>query len=125
MLTACLDAASFPVDIMCVPLQSQDARGSIMVNMKQESNALKVPGCSIQALLSAPNPDDPLAENVAKHWKQNEIEAVATGKLHSFMQLGLSLLFQSIAVYFGSSPLVGLVARLIVHSVVFGPSWAG
>ncbi len=36
--------------------------------------------CSIQALLSAPNPDDPLAENVAKHWKDNEQEAVATGK---------------------------------------------
>jgi hypothetical protein len=29
--------------------------------------------------LSAPNPDDPLAENVAKHWKENEQEAVATG----------------------------------------------
>ncbi|CAK0784310.1 Ubiquitin-conjugating enzyme E2 35 [Coccomyxa viridis] len=35
---------------------------------------------SIQALLSAPNPDDPLAENVAKHWKENEQEAVATAK---------------------------------------------
>ena len=35
--------------------------------------------CSIQALLSAPNPDDPLAENIAKHWKTNEVEAVATG----------------------------------------------
>ena len=34
---------------------------------------------SIQALLSAPNPDDPLSENVAKHWKENEKEAVATG----------------------------------------------
>jgi ubiquitin-conjugating enzyme E2 N len=36
--------------------------------------------CSIQALLSAPNPDDPLAENVAKHWKDNEAEAVETGE---------------------------------------------
>lgn len=35
--------------------------------------------CSIQALLSAPNPDDPLAENVAKHWKENEKDAIATG----------------------------------------------
>jgi ubiquitin-protein ligase len=34
---------------------------------------------SIQALLSAPNPDDPLAENIAKHWKENEQEAVSTG----------------------------------------------
>ncbi|GJX21580.1 putative reverse transcriptase domain-containing protein [Tanacetum coccineum] len=35
---------------------------------------------SIQALLSAPNPDDPLSENVAKHWKANEAEAVETAK---------------------------------------------
>lgn len=35
---------------------------------------------SIQALLSAPNPDDPLDENVAKLWKDNEVEAVATGE---------------------------------------------
>ncbi|KAM7495400.1 hypothetical protein LguiB_030009 [Lonicera macranthoides] len=34
---------------------------------------------SIQALLSAPNPDDPLSENIAKHWKTNEAEAVETG----------------------------------------------
>lgn len=34
---------------------------------------------SIQALLSAPNPDDPLSENIAKHWKANEVEAVETG----------------------------------------------
>lgn len=38
---------------------------------------------SIQALLSAPNPDDPLAENVARHWKDNEAEAVATGACHA------------------------------------------
>jgi ubiquitin-conjugating enzyme E2 N len=35
---------------------------------------------SIQALLSAPNPDDPLAENIAKHWKSDEAEAVATAR---------------------------------------------
>ncbi|KAH9619583.1 hypothetical protein KSS87_008265 [Heliosperma pusillum] len=35
---------------------------------------------SIQALLSAPNPDDPLSENVAKHWKTDEAEAVETAK---------------------------------------------
>lgn len=35
---------------------------------------------SIQALLSAPNPDDPLAENIAKHWKTNEQEAVETAR---------------------------------------------
>lgn len=35
---------------------------------------------SIQALMSAPNPDDPLADNVAKHWKENEQEAIGTAK---------------------------------------------
>ncbi|GLC39459.1 Ubiquitin-conjugating enzyme E2 36 [Pleodorina starrii] len=35
---------------------------------------------SIQALLSAPNPDDPLADIVAKHWKDNEKEAIATAR---------------------------------------------
>jgi ubiquitin-conjugating enzyme E2 N len=35
---------------------------------------------SIQALLSAPNPDDPLADNVAKHWKENEQQAVETAR---------------------------------------------
>jgi len=33
---------------------------------------------NIQALLSAPNPDDPLAENITKHWKSDEAEVVAT-----------------------------------------------
>lgn len=30
---------------------------------------------SVQALLSAPNPDDPLATDVAKHYKENEVDA--------------------------------------------------
>ncbi|PWZ20884.1 60S ribosomal protein L7-4 [Zea mays] len=34
----------------------------------------------IQALLSAPNPDDPLSDNTAKHWKSNEVETVETAK---------------------------------------------
>lgn len=34
---------------------------------------------SIQALLSAPNPDDPLANDVAEHWKTNEQAAIETG----------------------------------------------
>merc|ERR1712070_907691 len=32
---------------------------------------------SIQALMSAPNPDDPLANDVADHWKRNRKEADA------------------------------------------------
>jgi ubiquitin-conjugating enzyme E2 N len=34
---------------------------------------------SIQGLLSAPNPDDPLDNNVADHWKRNEADAVVKG----------------------------------------------
>ncbi|KAG2372024.1 Ubiquitin-conjugating enzyme E2 36 [Vigna angularis] len=44
---------------------------------------------SIQALLSAPNPDDPLSENIAKHWKSNEAEAVETGILLLLPRNGL------------------------------------
>jgi len=35
---------------------------------------------SIQALLGAPNPDDPLAPEVAKRWKEDEPAAIATAK---------------------------------------------
>ena len=35
---------------------------------------------SIQALLSAPNPDDPLANDVAEKWKANEEQAIETGE---------------------------------------------
>ncbi|KAH7338190.1 ubiquitin-conjugating enzyme/RWD-like protein [Rhizoctonia solani] len=35
---------------------------------------------SIQALLSAPNPDDPLATDVAKHYKENESDAIRVSK---------------------------------------------
>merc|ERR1712113_263174 len=35
---------------------------------------------SIQALLSAPNPDDPLDNGVADQWKNNEAGAIKTAK---------------------------------------------
>ncbi len=35
---------------------------------------------SIQALLSAPNPDDPLANDVAELWKVNEGEAIRNAR---------------------------------------------
>ncbi|XP_067934223.1 ubiquitin-conjugating enzyme E2 N [Watersipora subatra] len=35
---------------------------------------------SIQALLSAPNPDDPLANDVAEQWKANEAQAIRTAR---------------------------------------------
>ncbi|ESX01821.1 Ubiquitin-conjugating enzyme E2 13 [Ogataea parapolymorpha DL-1] len=35
---------------------------------------------SIQALLSSPNPDDPLANEVAEEWKSNEQNAIKTAR---------------------------------------------
>lgn len=64
---------------------------------------------SIQALLSAPNPDDPLAENIAKHWKDNELEAVATGS-PCLLSLG-SLLASSLTPLCVRSARVGAAVR--------------
>ncbi len=36
---------------------------------------------SMQALLFSPNPDDPLANDVAEHWKKNEKEAIETARM--------------------------------------------
>ena len=49
----------------------------IMVDADKWSPALQIRTVllSIQALLSAPNPDDPLATDVAKHYKENEKDA--------------------------------------------------
>uniref|UniRef100_A0A8C5KW07 UBC core domain-containing protein n=1 Tax=Jaculus jaculus TaxID=51337 RepID=A0A8C5KW07_JACJA len=38
---------------------------------------------SIQALLNAPNPDDPLANDVAEQWKTNEAQAIETARAWS------------------------------------------
>ena len=46
---------------------------------------------SIQALLSAPNPDDPLANDVAEQWKVNESQAIQTGK-----QIGVTVVIMSV-----------------------------
>ena len=35
-----------------------------------------MPSLSIQALLGAPNPDDPLANDVAQNWKDDEKAAI-------------------------------------------------
>lgn len=35
---------------------------------------------SVQALLSAPNPDDPLANDVASEWKEDQAKAIETAK---------------------------------------------
>lgn len=46
---------------------------------------------SIQALLSAPNPDDPLANDVADHWKTDEAGAVRTGACVNLTSDGTSV----------------------------------
>jgi len=61
-----------------------DKLGRICLDILKDkwSPALQIRTCllSIQALLSAPNPDDPLANDVSDHWKKNEYEAMATAK---------------------------------------------
>ena len=37
---------------------------------------------SIQALMGAPNPDDPLANDVAEHWKSDEKSAIEKGRIN-------------------------------------------
>jgi ubiquitin-conjugating enzyme E2 N len=60
-----------------------DAIGRICLDILKDkwSPALQIRTVllSIQALLSAPNPDDPLANDVAEMWKSNEAQAVANG----------------------------------------------
>lgn len=60
---------------------------SLLVNLLDLLNCI-----SIQALLSAPNPDDPLSENIAKHWKTNEAEAVETGNSSYLYTLELNII---------------------------------
>merc|ERR1712113_1341487 len=43
---------------------------------------------SIQALLSAPNPDDPLANDVAELWKMNEAEALKNARTWTRLYAG-------------------------------------
>ncbi|XP_043851497.1 ubiquitin-conjugating enzyme E2 N-like [Dromiciops gliroides] len=42
---------------------------------------------SIQVLLSAPNPDDPLANDVAKQWKTNEAQDIETARARTRLYL--------------------------------------
>ena len=62
---------------VCDFLNSRDLRSLILVFVDKWSPALQIRTVllSIQALLSAPNPDDPLATDVAKHYKENEKDA--------------------------------------------------
>ena len=61
-----------------------DKLGRICLDIlkKQWSPALLIRSVllSLQALLSAPNVEDPLDEEVAEHWKNDEQGAIAKGK---------------------------------------------
>ena len=56
--------------------------GFKLTNLGNWSPALQIRTIllSIQALLGAPNPDDPLANDVAQAWKENQAQAIATAK---------------------------------------------
>ncbi|GAY67962.1 hypothetical protein CUMW_260520 [Citrus unshiu] len=68
---------------------------------------------SIQALLSAPNPDDPLSENIAKHWKTNEAEAVETGII-----LGLSLIPTLVELIISKCKSLNTLCRFFLFTVL-------
>ena len=63
-----------------VPIEA-DLTPFTLVSVDKWSPALQIRTVllSIQALLSAPNPDDPLANDVAEQWKSNEAQAIETG----------------------------------------------
>lgn len=59
------------------PISSQ-----LLINPGNWSPALQIRTIllSIQALLGAPNPDDPLANDVAQRWKEDEQAAIQTAR---------------------------------------------
>lgn len=74
---------------------------------------------SIQALLSAPNPDDPLSENIAKHWKSNEAEAVETGDV--ILTLNLTCYNTPCTLVF--FVIVMLVSHILVNYICAAKEW--
>ena len=65
--------------------------------------------------MSAPNPDDPLAEHVAKHWKENEPEAIATGALPG---KGRACCAHSVPVALRASPRVSSESHHPLHTLI-------
>jgi ubiquitin-conjugating enzyme E2 N len=72
----CLDVLKSKLGYLVV------ARVSWLTNLGNWSPALQIRTIllSIQALLGAPNPDDPLANDVAQAWKENQSQAIATAR---------------------------------------------
>lgn len=66
------------------PHTSLDNLGRICLDIlkKNWSPALQIRSVllSIQSLLASPNPDDPLNNEAAEHWKTNETSALAKAK---------------------------------------------
>lgn len=67
---------------------------------------------SIQALLSAPNPDDPLANDVAEQWKTNEAQAIETGELNEGHVSQRGTRFQGVGSLCRPGPVCGVRHRL-------------
>ncbi|EDK98464.1 mCG1038069, partial [Mus musculus] len=72
---------------------------------------------SIQALLSAPNPDDPLANDVAEQWKTNEAQAIETARAWTRLYAMNNILrsIQIIGVYTTSPVLPRLLPFFCLH----------
>lgn len=71
------------MDILSIPnLRDQNVLTLIVSRKDNWSPALQIRTIllSIQALLGAPNPDDPLANDVAQRWKEDEPAAIETAK---------------------------------------------
>ena len=64
------------------PLQTAEASELSSHRLGNWSPALQIRTIllSIQALLGAPNPDDPLANDVAQKWKEDEPTAINTAR---------------------------------------------
>lgn len=73
-------------------LQIRTVLLSIQVQSSPESQMLSAG--RLQALMSAPNPDDPLANDVADHWKSDEQQAIATGNSYFSFPLSKISVFQ-------------------------------
>ena len=61
-----------------------DKLGRICLDILKDKGSPALQICTVllstQALLSAPNPDDPLANDVAEQWKTTEAQAIETAR---------------------------------------------
>ncbi|EGX95119.1 ubiquitin-conjugating enzyme E2 13 [Cordyceps militaris CM01] len=76
----CLDVLKSRNFTLFIPTFSIEADFSLFQDNWSPALQIRTILLSIQALLGAPNPDDPLAADVAKSWKDDEQAAIATAK---------------------------------------------